>query len=102
MGQVCFTAISSNGACHPRSSLLSVQCARSCSLCPLSECSVAGVRVKVPSSLIQVSCRLSGCVHGKHSARHTPVCLVGVGVGVIIIHTASVLLSIGICDVDSR
>ena len=59
MGQVCFTAISSNGARHPRSALPSVQCARSCSLCPPSECSMAGVRAKVPSSFSTVPGQLS-------------------------------------------
>ena len=65
MSHVCFPTISSNGTCHPRSSLLSVQCARSCALCPPSECSMAGVRAKVPSSPFHctrsaVACRAVG------------------------------------------
>ena len=47
MGQVCFSA-SFQPRLPPRSSLLSVQCARSCSLSLLSEKSVAGVRVVSP------------------------------------------------------
>ena len=50
MGQVCLTPISPKGACHPRSSLLSV-CRFNAFGVRFSECSMAGVRGKGPSLL---------------------------------------------------
>ena len=78
MGQVCFTAISSNRACHPV--LISLD-----SVCQIMFSAFAfqafngwgqGQGPFLLYPLYQVSCRLSGCVRGKHSARRTPVCLV--------------------------
>ena len=64
MGQVCFTAISSNRACPTVFIALSSVCQIIvlCARCPSVQW--LGVRAKVPSSLhslYQVSCRLLGC-----------------------------------------
>ena len=64
MGQVCFTAISSNRACPTVFIALSsvFQIIVLCAL--LSECSMAGVEGQgpfLPAALYQVSCRLLGC-----------------------------------------
>ena len=64
MGQVCFTAISSNRACPTVFIALSSvqQIIVLCAL--LSECSMAGVEGQgpfLPAALYQVICRLLGC-----------------------------------------
>ena len=94
MGQVCIAAISSNRACPPRSSLLSVQCARSCSLgllVPVFNGWGQGQGPFLPSPPYQVSCRLLGCgvetfgqayalVLGRSACRAVPLLRWGGGV----------------------
>ena len=76
-GQICFTAISSNYACHRGLHCSSFSVPAHAVGVRLSKCSMAGVRGKDPSLLhctkSALACGAMGC---KHWARLTPLCLV--------------------------
>ena len=80
MGQVCFTAISSNRSGHHDLHCSQFNVLAHAVVVHLSECSMAGVRGKDPSSLLHYNRSVVACwavvVGGKHSATLTPFRLV--------------------------